>query len=318
MPPAERIERAHLRDMWSIPVILSLSLLQLPFFACWPVARAASVVAPPLSAAAAADEVTSLPGWESKSGPLSLPSKHFSGYLPVGSDDDDRHLHYYHIEAETDPDKAPLLLWLNGGPGSSSLFGMFTEVGQLVFNHDSLSGNLTRAPRLYRNPESWTTVANMLFLESPVGVGWSYCAASLTSGKPCVCNDTTTANENHDALIAFTARFPAFKDRPFFISGESYAGIYIPTLAQVIMNKGGMNLQGMAIGNGCAIQTAPYDAVACVSWSMYPNKRALTTRVSDAGEAEKICTVGLGKSRKESRLNFCLGTDSTARRSRPS
>ena len=50
--------------------------------------------------------------------------------------------------------------------------------------------------------------------------------------------------ENHDALLAFTARHPSLKERPFFISGESYAGIYIPTLAEVIMNKGGMNLQG--------------------------------------------------------------------------
>ena len=198
------------------------------------------------------DEVTALPGWEDDGGkPLQLPSRHFSGYLPVGPVDAGRALHYYFMEAEESPATAPLVLWLNGGPGSSSLFGMFTEVGQLVFSRDSLATNKTEAPRLFRNPEAWTTVANMLFLESPVGVGWSYCAASLNEGKPCVCNDTSTANENHDALLQFTKRFPSLKDRPFFISGESYAGIYIPTLAEVIMNKGGMNLQGMAVGNGC-------------------------------------------------------------------
>ena len=70
---------------------------------------------------------------------------------------------------------------------------MFTEVGQLVFNRDSLRTNSSEAPRLFRNPESWTTFANMVFLESPVGVGWSSCAASV-NGKPCVCNDTSTAN----------------------------------------------------------------------------------------------------------------------------
>ena len=218
------------------------------------VALAAGAMAAPraVTPAAAADAVTGLPGWETDAGAaLPLPSKHFSGYLPVGDGSDDRHIHYYHIEAEIEPAKAPLILWLNGGPGSSSLFGMFTEVGQLVFNRDSLRTNSTEAPRLFRNPESWTTFANMVFLESPVGVGWSYCAASLSSGKPCVCNDTSTANENHDALLAFTARHPSLKDRPFFVSGESYAGIYIPTLAEVIMSKGGMNLQGMAVGNGC-------------------------------------------------------------------
>jgi hypothetical protein len=215
-------------------------------------AAAAPTAAGALTPEAAADAVTSLPGWESAAGaPLPLPSRHFSGYLPVGDGSDDRHLHYYFIEAEVEPEKAPLILWLNGGPGSSSLFGMFTEVGQLVFNRHSLTTNSTEVPRLFRNPEGWTTVANMVFLESPVGVGWSYCAASASSGKPCLCNDTSTANENHDALLAFTARHPSLKDRPFFISGESYAGIYIPTLAEVIMNKGGMNLQGMAVGNGC-------------------------------------------------------------------
>jgi hypothetical protein len=255
------------------------------------VALAAGAMAAPraVTPAAAADAVTGLPGWETDAGAaLPLPSKHFSGYLPVGDGSDDRHIHYYHIEAEIEPEKAPLILWLNGGPGSSSLFGMFTEVGQLVFNRDSLRTNSTEAPRLFRNPESWTTFANMVFLESPVGVGWSYCAASLSSGKPCVCNDTSTANENHDALLAFTARHPSLKDRPFFVSGESYAGIYIPTLAEVIMNKGGMNLQGMAVGNGC--------------W----------------GSGENLYC-GFGKEQKRLEAEFLLSaTASTARQSRRS
>eukprot|EP00729_Bicosta_minor_P018162 gene18162-2915_t len=85
--------------------------------------------------ASAADAVTSLPGWETDNGaPQKMPSPHYSGYLPVGNSADDRNIHYYLQTAETNPDTAPLVLWLNGGPGSSSLFGMFTEVGQLVFN----------------------------------------------------------------------------------------------------------------------------------------------------------------------------------------
>ena len=99
---------------------------------------------------------------------------------------------------------------------------MFTEVGQLVFNRDSMTHNSTQAPRLFYNPDGWPSVVNMGFLESPVGVGWSSCAASK-NGQPCVCNDTTTANENYEALLQLIKRFPNFKDRPFYMSGECNA-----------------------------------------------------------------------------------------------
>ena len=99
---------------------------------------------------------------------------------------------------------------------------MMTEIGQLVFNRDSLVENETDVPRLQYNRYGWSRFSNMLYLESPAGVGFSYCDAG---SLPCASNDTSTAEDAFDALLAFFTRFPALQKRPFFITGESYAGI---------------------------------------------------------------------------------------------
>lgn len=67
------------------------------------------------SAAPTDDEVLSLPGWQ---GPL--PSRHFSGYLRIAGG---TNLHYYFVASERVPQTAPTVVWLNGGPGCSSLDG---------------------------------------------------------------------------------------------------------------------------------------------------------------------------------------------------
>merc|ERR1719329_2037348 len=78
---------------------------------------------------ALADEIASLPG---AGGPLT--SRHFSGFLDGGGDGD--RLHYWLVESEQDPGRDPLALWLNGGPGASSLMGSFTEFGPYVISAD--------------------------------------------------------------------------------------------------------------------------------------------------------------------------------------
>eukprot|EP00937_MAST-01D_sp_MAST-1D-sp2_P002642 g2642.t1 len=191
------------------------------------------------------DRVTTMPGFD---GPL--PSAHYSGYLSVGGGT--KMLHYYLQEADTSPASKPLLLWLNGGPGASSLIGAFTELGQLVFNANS-SPKGTEAggavPTLFRNPSSWTTEANVLFLEAPAGVGFSYC---VDPASKCVNNDTSTAADNYEALLAFVRRFPEYASRPKLLTGESYAGIYLPMLLDEISRRGVVrNVTGAAIGNGC-------------------------------------------------------------------
>ena len=105
-------------------------------------------------AAPAQDAVPSLPGFD---GPL--PSKHYSGYLPTGKTTGAAgQLHYWLIEAENHPETAPVALWLNGGPGSSSLIGLLTENGQVATNANSLTQNTSDVPKLFYNPYSWSQV----------------------------------------------------------------------------------------------------------------------------------------------------------------
>jgi carboxypeptidase C (cathepsin A) len=139
---------------------------------------------------------------------------------------------------------------------------MMTENGPFMTNDDSLKEALPygnhSVPKLFHRDYHWAKSASYIWLESPAGVGFSYCDYGImnkTTGAkyPCTANDTSTAKDNHEVLKAFFKGFPEFAKNDFFITGESYAGIYIPTLAEQIMldaeNK--INLKGLAIGNGC-------------------------------------------------------------------
>jgi serine carboxypeptidase-like clade 2 len=149
------------------------------------------------------------------------------------------------LESQGDPSTDPVLLWLNGGPGCSSLLGMITEVGAFVQEDGSED--------FVKNPYAWNLKANLLFLESPVGVGFSYTTELLYSYS-----DPNTATDTYAALLNFFKKFPQYKGRDFFISGESYAGMYIPFAATAIVNGNKastdkINLKGVLIGNGAMI-----------------------------------------------------------------
>ena len=208
------------------------------------------------TAACAAAAVESLPGWH---GPL--PSRHYSGYVDVSAEPGTtpgRFLHYWLVEAEdVDPATAPLVLWLNGGPGCSSMEGLMSEVGPLFLDKADPT-------TLRRNPHTWARTANVLFLESPIGVGFSYTEEG-TFGSGVHVNDTATAVDAEVFLRRFLtapALFPELRPNPLHIAGESYAGIYIPTLADEIVrgNDAGatpLNLRGLLIGNGCTGSDTP-------------------------------------------------------------
>jgi carboxypeptidase C (cathepsin A) len=196
-----------------------------------------------------ADRVTSLPGFSG-----ALPTTHYSGLIPVGTlSGTPGHLHYWFIESENDPSNDPVVLWLNGGPGSSSLIGLLTENGQIMTNDDSLTNPIDGVPQVFYNKYGWTTKANMLYLESPKGVGFSYCD-NAKSAAECVNTDESTAQDAYEFLVNFFESYSEYKTNKFYITGESYAGIYIPMMMdQISQNplKANINLVGSAIGNGC-------------------------------------------------------------------
>ncbi|XVF39127.1 hypothetical protein PTKIN_Ptkin01aG0010600 [Pterospermum kingtungense] len=169
--------------------------------------------------------------------------KQYAGYVDV-DEKAGRSLFYYFVEADKDPDNKPLTLWLNGGPGCSSVGGgAFTELGPFYPRGDGRS--------LRRNSMSWNRASNLLFVESPAGVGWSY---SNTSSDY-ILGDAATAKDMQIFMMKWYEKFPEFKSRELFLTGESYAGHYIPQLADVLLdynaNSTGFkfNIKGIAIGN---------------------------------------------------------------------
>ncbi|MCD7446730.1 Serine carboxypeptidase-like 40 [Datura stramonium] len=184
------------------------------------------------------DKIDKLPGQPS------IKFDQYGGYVTVDKSAG-RAFYYYFVEAQRSKDSLPLLLWLNGGPGCSSLaYGAFQELGPFRVNSDGKT--------LHKNAFAWNHAANVLFVESPAGVGFSY---SNTSTDVKIGGDRKTANDNYHFLINWLQRFPEYKDRDFYISGESYAGHYVPQLAHTILyhNKKAnniiINLKGILIGN---------------------------------------------------------------------
>ncbi|KAF7659081.1 hypothetical protein LDENG_00003530, partial [Lucifuga dentata] len=178
----------------------------------------------------APDEVTDLPGMTFKPN-----YQQWSGYLQARPG---TFLHYWFVTSQRDPAKDPLVLWLNGGPGCSSLDGFLSENGPFHVNDDGKT--------LYENKFSWNKIANVLYLESPAGVGFSY-----SDDQKYKTDDDQVADDNYRALQSFFAKFPNFTHNEFFIFGESYGGIYAPTLSlRVATGSAKINFKGFAVGNG--------------------------------------------------------------------
>ncbi|CAI9785805.1 unnamed protein product [Fraxinus pennsylvanica] len=186
-----------------------------------------------------ADKIDKLPGQ-----PDNVDFDQYAGYITVDPLAG-RALFYYFVESSANSSTNPLVLWLNGGPGCSSFgYGAMEELGPFRVNSD---GNT-----LFRNNYAWNNVANVIFLESPAGVGFSY---SNTSSDYDRTGDTSTANDAYTFLVNWLERFPQYKTRDFYITGESYAGHYVPQLAYTILlnnkntNQTVINLEGISIGN---------------------------------------------------------------------
>ncbi|THD28135.1 lysosomal protective protein isoform X1 [Fasciola hepatica] len=164
--------------------------------------------------------------------------RHYSGYLSGSTPN--VQLHYWFVESSNNSENDPLVLWLNGGPGCSSLEGFLDENGPFSIRNGPIGASLIS------NLYSWNKFSNVLYLEAPAGVGFSYAVDSNTTT-----DDDLTSLNNYHALLHFLEKYPEYKGRDFYITGESYAGVYVPTLAlRVLQNKNDFHLKGIAVGNG--------------------------------------------------------------------
>ncbi|KAF4230986.1 hypothetical protein CNMCM6805_000509 [Aspergillus fumigatiaffinis] len=178
----------------------------------------------------------------------------YSGYLSVG---DNMNMWFWFFEARNNPKQAPLAAWFNGGPGCSSMIGLFQENGPCHF----VDGQDT--PSL--NKYSWNNYANMLYIDQPIGVGFSYGTNKVSSTE-------TAAPYVWKLLQAFYAQFPEYESREFGIFTESYGGHYGPEFASYIQEQNAaikagtvsgenINLVALGVNNGwidAAIQEKAY------------------------------------------------------------
>jgi len=135
-------------------------------------------------------------------------------------------IHYVLAESQSDPRKDPLVIWFNGGPGCSSMLGFMQENGPFLWE----TGNATwSGPNNY----TWNKEANVLYIEQPAGVGFSY-FKNTTQMNDYMFNDDNVAVDNLHAVLGWYEMFPDFKTNDLYISGESYAGIYVPYLLNAI------------------------------------------------------------------------------------
>ncbi|CBI26904.3 unnamed protein product, partial [Vitis vinifera] len=190
-----------------------------------------------------------LPCFHTKSPPAStlpLPTK--SGYLPVNPTTNSAMFYtFYEAQNPISPlTQTPLVIWLQGGPGCSSMIGNFLELGPWRLNRDK---HLQLEPNL----GAWNRIFGLLFLDNPVGTGFSV----ASSPKEIPTDQYSVAKHLFFAIRSFIELDPLFKSRSIYITGESYAGKYVPAIGYHILKKNSrlpesqrVNLRGVAIGNG--------------------------------------------------------------------
>ncbi|KAL6074662.1 Carboxypeptidase [Balamuthia mandrillaris] len=168
-----------------------------------------------------------------------------SGYITInGTYHNGSHLFFWMFESRSKPSSDPLVLWLTGGPGCSSELALFAENGPYTVNKD-LSLKL--------NPYSWNSFANLLYVDQPVGTGFSY----ADSSRDYVVDEDQVAQQLWVFLQNFFLLYPQYSPLDFYIIGESYAGHYVPAIGYKVMTANqkhegivDINLKGIGIGNG--------------------------------------------------------------------
>jgi len=168
----------------------------------------------------------------------------YSGYITVNSTYNSNTFFWY-FPAQSGDASAPTILWLNGGPGFSSLFGMFNEIGPFYVSTDNF-------PQLEPIPYTWNKDYNLVFMDNPVGVGFSYTEDNLGYSR----YEDQVADNLYSAVSQFFQLFPNLQNNDFYFAGESYAGKYVPSACykiwQMSQKSGSVKipLVGISIGDG--------------------------------------------------------------------
>ncbi|KAK1559768.1 hypothetical protein Q3G72_018077 [Acer saccharum] len=188
------------------------------------------------------DLVTRLPGYNGD-----VPFTLETGYVGVGEREEVQ-LFYYFVESQKDPLQDPLVLWIPGGPACTALGSLFFASGPLAFDIREYDGGL---PSLVLNPFAWTQGMNIIYLDAPVGTGFSY--SKTNQGYDI--GDYKFSTHTYQFLVEWYMEHSKFLGNQFYIAGEGYSGTIIPMLAQKII-KGNqvkdmsvLNLKGYMIGN---------------------------------------------------------------------
>lgn len=160
---------------------------------------------------------------------------------------------FYLFFESRNSNKDPIVIWLTGGPGCSSELAVFYENGPF-----SIADNMS----LVWNQFGWDQASNLIYVDQPTGTGFSYSSDKRDLRH----NEKGVSDDLYDFLQAFFAEHSEYAENDFYITGESYAGHYIPAFASRVhqgnKDKEGIhiNLKGFAIGNGLTDPAIQYKA----------------------------------------------------------
>ncbi|MCD9646957.1 Carboxypeptidase [Datura stramonium] len=169
---------------------------------------------------AAGTPVKFLPGFGS------LPFEFETGYVGVG-ESEEKQLFYYFFKSETNPEVDPLILWVTGGPGCGALIAITTEIGPVLLDAKEYDGSL---PTLSLNPNSYTKVANVLFVDSPVTGGFSYATTQEANHS----DNLQMALNTYQFVQKWLIDHEEYSSNDFYVAGDSYSGISVPIITQAI------------------------------------------------------------------------------------
>ncbi|KAI1384015.1 putative carboxypeptidase S1 [Hypoxylon trugodes] len=143
----------------------------------------------------------------------------YSGYITVGPN---MNMWFWFFEARRNPQKAPLVAYWDGGPGTAAEYGLFTQNGPCHFVNNETEPSL--------NPYSFNEYANMLYIDQPIGTGFSYGNATVNSTK-------SAAPYVWNLLQAFYDSFPEYESRDFSAFSQSYGGHFGPEFVRYIVDQ---------------------------------------------------------------------------------